>query len=101
MKLQGDYERIKGLDAEVVAIGMDTLNVLDRLIQVTGIQYPVLADPDHKVAEAYGVYNLLRDNRPVPSLFIVDEEGVIAWKHVGKKRKDWPDEEDILKQLGQ
>jgi alkyl hydroperoxide reductase subunit AhpC len=64
------------------------------------IEYPVLADPEHRVVEAYGVYNLLGDRRATPSVFIVDEKGVIIWKYVGEDTLDRPDNEAILEQLG-
>jgi len=100
VKLQGDYERFKALDAEIVAMSVETLKLSTRLVQETGIEYPVLADPEHRAIEAYGVYNLLGDGRAAPSVFVVDEKGIITWKHVGKKRRDWPDNEAILEQLG-
>ena len=100
MKLQGDYGRFKALDAEIVAMSVETLKLSTRLVQETGIEYPVLADPEHRVIEAYGVYNLLGDGRAAPSVFVVDEKGIVTWKHVGKKRGDWPDTEAILEQLG-
>lgn len=100
MKLQGDYERFEALGAEIAAIGVETLRVSTRLAQATGIEYPILADPEHQTIEAYGVYNLLGDGRAAPSVFVVDEEGKIIWKHVGKGKTDWPATESILEQLG-
>ena len=99
MKLQGEYERFKALDAEIVALSVETLKVSTLLVQRTGIEYPVLADREHQAIEAYGVYNLLGDGRAAPSVFVVDEKGIIMWKHVGKKRRDWPDMEAILEQM--
>lgn len=100
MKLQGDYQRFKALDAEIVAISVETLKVSTRLAQNTGIEYPILADPQHRAIEAYGVYDVLGDGRAAPSVFVVDEQGIIVWKHVGQKTSDWPDNEAILDQLG-
>jgi len=100
VKLQGEYERFKALNAEIVAISVEKLGASARLAENKGIEYPILADPEHQVIEAYGVYNLLGDGRASPSVFVVDEEGIIVWKHVGEKRDDWPATDAILEQLG-
>jgi len=63
-------------------VAAETLEVSTRVARSQSIQVPVLADPEHEVVEVYGVYNLLGDRRATPSVFIVDEEGVIFWKHV-------------------
>ena len=99
MKLQGEYQRFKDLGAEIVAISVETLETSTRLAQKTGIEYPILADPEHQAIEAYGVYNLLGDGRAAPSVFVVDEGGVLLWKHVGENKEDWPSTEDILEPL--
>ena len=61
--------------------------------------YPVLADTDHAVSSAYGVYDLLNDKRAAPSVFIVDENGLVAWAYVGKDANDRPLTQLILDQL--
>jgi peroxiredoxin len=50
----------------------------------------MLADPEHEVAEAYGVYNLLGDGYAAPSVFIIDSDGRIVWSHVGRDAQDRP-----------
>jgi len=99
VKLQADYQCFKDLGAEIVAIGVETLELSTRLAQNTGVKYPILADPEHQAIEAYGVYNLLGDGRAAPSVFVVDEKGLMIWKHVGENKGDWPSTEDILDQL--
>jgi alkyl hydroperoxide reductase subunit AhpC len=61
--------------------------------------YPVLADTDHAVSSAYGVYDLLNDKRATPSVFIVDENGLVAWAYVGQNANDRPLTQQILDQL--
>jgi len=99
VKLQGEYQRFKDLGAEIVAISVETLETSTRLAQKTGIEYPILADPEHRAIEAYGVYNLLGDSRAAPSVFVVDEQGIIVWRYVGQNAQDWPSNEQILGQL--
>jgi peroxiredoxin len=61
--------------------------------------YPVLADADHAVSTSYGVYDLLSDKRAAPSVFIVDESGLVTWAYVGQDANDRPLTQQILDQL--
>jgi len=100
VELQRDYERFKASGAEIVAVSTETLEASTRMATGRSIEYPVLADAEHRVVEAYGVYDLLGDGRATPSVFIVDEKGVIIWKYIGEDTLDRPDSEAILEQLG-
>ena len=61
--------------------------------------YPMLADPGHRVAEAYDVYNLLGDQLAAPSVFIIDVNGHIVWSRVGQNSTDRPSAQMILEEL--
>ncbi len=61
--------------------------------------YPMLADPDHQVAEAYSVYGLLGDRYAAPSVFIIDTDGYIVWSRIGQSATDRPDAQKILEKL--
>jgi alkyl hydroperoxide reductase subunit AhpC len=61
--------------------------------------YPVIADPDHTISDAYGVYDLLGDGRATPSVFIVDESGAVVWAYVGRHSYDRPPTQRILDEL--
>ena len=61
--------------------------------------YPVLADSDHTVSSAYGVYNRLNDSRATPSVFVVDESGIVTWVYIGLGVSDRPSTQKILNQL--
>jgi len=67
--------------------------------RVTQAPFPILADSDHAVAEAYGVYNLLGDGIATPSVFVIDTSGHIVWSYVGQNAADRPSIETILENL--
>jgi thioredoxin-dependent peroxiredoxin len=50
---RADYERA---DAVVLGVSPDTVNAVDRFDQKYDLGFPLLADEDHAVAEAYGVW---------------------------------------------
>ena len=70
-----------------------------RMVQLTGAAFPILADPDHWVAEAYGVYDLLGDGVATPAVFIIDPSGEIVWSYVGQNSNDRPSAKTVLKNL--
>ena len=59
----------------------------------------MLADPEHKAAAAYGVYNLLRDQLAAPSVFVIDTDRSILWYHIGRGPADRPGVQKILQEL--
>ncbi len=61
--------------------------------------FPMLADADHRVAEAYGVYNLLEDGYAAPAVFVIGRDGRIAWSYVGRAADDRPSTQQILDHL--
>jgi len=60
------------------------------------LDYPILSDPDKKVAEAYGV---VHEGRPVPErwTFYIDKEGVI--KEIDKKVTPKDHGKEVAKKL--
>ena len=56
-----EYDQIRDLDAEVVAISTDDLSKAQVMAERVGIPFPVLYDPDADVVRDYEVYNLRRD----------------------------------------
>jgi peroxiredoxin Q/BCP len=71
---------LDGLDAEVLGISPQSVDSHDRFATENGLTVPLLADPDHATARAYGVLGpagLVRR-----AIFIVDPEGIVRYRHV-------------------
>lgn len=68
------------LDATVLGVSPDDVESHERFRAEHGLEFPLLADPDHEVAKAYGAYG----NKGVfgwgvkRSTFLIDPEGRIA-----------------------
>ena len=99
MELQRSYESFQNAEAEVVALAVAPLASVDGARQTVKATYPMLADPNHRVAETYGVYNLLGDQLAAPSVFIIDADGHIVWSHIGRNATDRPNVQKILEGL--
>jgi len=85
----------------VVAVAVNQVDAVAGAGAVVGAGYPLLADPEHQVAEAYGVYNLLGDGLAAPAVFVIASDGRILWSAVGQSSADRPPAALILQQLPQ
>lgn len=99
MELQGSYAAFQNAGAEIVALAVAPLASVDGARQVTHAEFPMLSDANHKVAEAYGVYNLLGDGYAAPSVFIIDTDGRIAWRRISQNATSRPAAQRILQRL--
>jgi peroxiredoxin Q/BCP len=78
--------------AEVVGISPDPPARHARFRDKYGLTFPLLSDPDHAAAEAYGAWQLKKMYGReymgiVRSTFLIDEQGIIAaiWRNVRLK----------------
>ena len=82
-----------------MALAVNTLEGVAGAQASSGATYPFVADPDHLVTEAYGIYNLLGDGLAAPAVFIIGSDGSILWSYVGAAGEDRPPVADILDNL--
>ncbi len=78
--------------------------MIDRIAMEDGtvIAFPLLADPDHRVIDRYGLFNPDESKRrpvPHPTTLVIDMEGVVRWKFVEINHRIRPSNEDILAAL--
>ena len=99
MDLQSAYPRFQERNAEVIAVAVQDVARAKAMEERTGASFPLLADPDHAAADAYGVFDLLGDGVATPSVFIIDADGTIVWSYVGQHAADRPGAETILSHL--
>ena len=82
-------DHLDELDAEVIGISPQSVSSHDRFTEEHDLTVPLLADPEHLTARAYGVVGpggLVRR-----SIFIVDPQGAVRYRHVallGLRYKD-------------
>lgn len=74
--LRDHYDRIRNLGAEVLGVSVDGAESHRKFTEKFNIPYPLVADADAKIAEAYGVYNAERKMARRVT-FLIDEQGNI------------------------
>lgn len=80
---KADYD---ALDAEVLAISVDSLFTLGKFKEIEGYNFPLLSDWNKKTAKAYGAlydeFVLGMKGVAKRSAFVVDKDGIIRYAEV-------------------
>ena len=85
-------ERIEDLGADVLGVSPQSVDSHERFIAENGLNVPLLADEDKSVAGAYGVVAGPLVRR---AIFVVDEQGVIRYRHVALVGMSYQDIDDL------
>lgn len=78
---------------------MQNQNGATESVQLAEVSYPILADPDHVIADLFGVFDLLGDGVAAPAVFVINQAGQITWSYIGADLGDRPDNQLILQNL--
>jgi len=97
--LRKDYQTIRGLDAEILAVSNDQLTGAERAIDHLDLGFPALFDPEAVVIERFDVYDTLNDGYATPSVFVIDKNGDIRWEYVGRHYNDRPTNQQVIAKL--
>ena len=72
-------QQFEDLDAQVLGISAQSVASHNQFAAKQGFRFPLLADPDKKVAHTYGTVGPL--GFPRRSVFVVDRDGVVRYAH--------------------
>ena len=97
--LQQRIAEIRARSATLVAISTDEAPESRFLKLQLRLDFPLLHDEAARVADAYGV-RMAIEELAIPSVFVVDRDGAIAWRHVGEYVPDRPTPDAVLAALG-
>ena len=95
-KLQARYDEFDQLGAKIVVIvaelPTDVLDMRDDL----GLQFALIADPLHVVADDWQVFDLDNDGMVSPASFVFDAFGPLAARLVAAEPGDRPSVDEVL-----
>ena len=90
--LRDTYADFKNLNTEIIGISPDLSKKLLNFENKQNLNFNLLSDPEHKIAEAYGVWGLKKFMGRefmgiIRSTFLIDKKGKILkiWKNVKVK----------------
>ncbi len=90
-------DRLDELDAEVLGVSPQTLESHERFRAKYGLTVPLLADPERETIRAYGVLGPRGMVRR--SIFIVDPQGIVRYRHVSLLGLRFQDVDELKKSL--
>jgi peroxiredoxin Q/BCP len=74
--MKDSIDAIRALNAEVLGISSDNLEVHKKFLERYKLNFPLVADTDNKISKAYGVYNEEK-GRARRVTFIIDKDGIV------------------------
>lgn len=89
---------LKARGATVLGISVDKPGTSKNFRAKQNLAMPLLHDPQAGVADQYGV-KMLEMPLAIPSVFVIDKNRQIIWKHVGENVPDRPTVDAILEAL--
>ncbi len=101
--LRDSFGYYEGINAEVIAISVDSPFTLAKFKEEQGYQFPLLSDFNKEVSQAFGafydefVFNLKGVSKR--AAFLIDEEGNIQYAEVLENAGDLPDFDAIKQEV--
>ena len=94
-----DGDRIEALGIQMLGISPQSVSSHEDFASQHGLRIPLLSDPDRRVARAYGVVGPGGFIRR--SIFLIDGEGVVRYRHVALFGLRYQDVGDLEKAVAQ
>lgn len=87
----------------LLAVSVDSPEQSARVVERNKLAFPILSDADRAVIRAYGVVHAKGSPNggdiALPSQFLIDRSGRIAWRSIAKRTNVRPDPSEILAQV--
>ncbi len=83
----------------MVAIAPDSTEGVARFTRDNEFPFPLLADSDHAVFDAYDVVNRLSSLGQRPAVFVVDRDGTVRFDSIGTQQWQIPSNSNVLERL--
>lgn len=93
MGFRDEYPKIEATNGVVIGVSPDPLDKLRKFREKNDLPFILLSDPDHKVAELYGVWGEKKMYGKsfwgiIRSHFVIDEEGRVVDSRIKVSPKD-------------
>ncbi len=109
--IQDSLELIYETGATVIAVSPEKPEYLNETKEITGSEFTLLYDESYRISDAYDVAflsskkNLMKyhsddsQRLPIPATYIINEDGLITWRHFDPNYKKRSTVKDIIQAL--
>jgi peroxiredoxin Q/BCP len=94
--LRDHVDRFAEAGAQVVAVAPDSLDGVARFARDNPYPFPLLADPDHTVFDAYDVVSRMASLGQRPAVFVVDQAGTVRFDSIGTQQWQIPSNDHVI-----
>ena len=85
-------------NARIVGFSVDPVDKSQELAIDHNLNFLIISDENGDTVRAYGFWHA--DKKiALPSVFVIDREGVIRWRYVSQSIGDRPAEDDVLAEV--
>jgi len=97
--LRDDIERFKAKGAQVAAVAPDGAEGVRTFVSNRAFPFPLLADGDHRVFDAYDVVSRMASLGQRPAVFVIGSDGVVRFDSIGTQQWQIPSDDAVLAAL--
>ena len=97
--MRQDIEQFQGRGAQVVAIAPDGQEGIAKFTRDNPYPYPILADADHSVFDAYDVASRMASLGQRPAVFVIDRDQRVTFDSIGTQQWQIPGNGAVLDEL--
>ena len=94
--MRDDIDRFTAKGAQVVAVAPDDADGVRRFVGTRPFPFPLLADADHRVFDAYEVVSRMASLGQRPAVFVIDRGGTVRFDSIGTQQWQIPSDDTVL-----
>ena len=94
--MRDDIEEFRSRSATVLAIAPHTPDEIASFTDGNAYPFPLLADPEHQIFDAYDVASRAMSLGQRPAVFVVDRGGTVRFDSVGTQQLQIPSNAEVL-----
>jgi peroxiredoxin len=98
-QLRQDIEQFRARGAQVVAVAPGEPEDVGKFTRENPYPFPILADADHSVFDAYDVINRMSSLGQRPAVFIVDRDQKVVFDSIGTQQWQIPGNTAVLDEV--
>ena len=96
VSIRDNWGEFGKIGAQVIGVSPQNAASHRKFKEKYGLPFPLLADTDHSVFDAYDVANRLSSLGQRPAVFVVDRGGIVRFDSIGTQQWQIPSNDAVL-----